>query len=475
MTHYSQRALAAFLALVAGTLLTGSSHTIAVEAIGVLNDTGQSTCYDTSYNAVPCDEATAGDSSPLPGQDGRYGRDAGAAMGRLQKIGGGDAGFDYTRICMSGEEEGHGACASPPPLPTDLENPQPNDWACLRDNVTGLVWTLGDWNLDVDWATASSTADGGIIQHTNAIARCGLNAGWRLPARREGYSLLNVQRQFPTADPTYLPVLANSPSPMSAVWTADRTAWHSEFQWTISVGQSAFLGSMQCRELDPAAPPCDSYPPNHMDFTAGVLLVNGAWRQPPPPEPWKSKWVAGDERWQIRDDGLVVTDTATGLMWDRCGWGQVGPTCIGKPTIFYDWSAAMQVAHTVNQQRYKGFYDWRVPNVRELETLVKIDSNPAIDMNVFPNTLVADNYCYYLTSSQNEYIPGVAPGMWFVEFVRGVVSTVDKINSLPDEAPNMGPIRLVRGGSDWEPFDGVSDRLFWSDFEGPPAAAPTVH
>ena len=462
------------VAAVAAVLLAAlpSTPAFAVEAIGVLNDTGQTTCYDINYNAIPCDEASTGDDSPLPRQDARFGRDAGAAMGNLVKIGGGEAGFDFTRLCMSGEEEGQGNCPSPPPLPADLENPQPNEWACLRDNVTGLTWTLGDWNADVNWATASSTTDGSLIQRTNVSTRCGLSTGWRLPARREGYSLLGAQRSFPAVDPAYFPVLVNSPSPTSAVWTSDRVAWHSEFQWVISFGQSAVLAGTQCRQLDPAAPPCDSYPGDRTDFTASVLLVNGSWRQPAPVVPWQTNALTDDDRWQVRDDGLTVTDAATGLTWDRCGWGQVGPTCVGQATIFYDWNEAMQVARIANQQRYKGFYDWRVPNVRELETTIKIDGNPQVDMNVFPNTLVADNHSYYLTSSQSESIPAYADCVWAVGFVQGTVTSVDKTNYLPDEYPNIGAIRLVRGGAEWEPFDGVSERIFWSDFDGPTS---TIH
>jgi len=452
-----------------------SAPAVAVEAIGVLNDTGQTTCYDTNWNALPCDEASTGDDAPLPGQDARYGRDASAWMGRLVKIGSGEAGFDYTRLCMSGEEEGQGDCASPPPLPEDLENPRPNDWACLRDNVTGLVWTLGDWNVSVNWATASSTTDGSQIQHTNAIARCGLSSEWRLPARRETWSLVNLQRTFPALDPAYFPVLADSPSPTSGVWTADRVAWHAEFQWAVSFGQYGSPSTMQCRQLDAAAPPCDAYPPGRSDFTSSVLLVNGAWKQPPPPEPPEGPLAKKDDRWQIHDDGLTVTDSSTELTWDRCGWGQVGPTCIGQPTTFPQWDDAMQVARMANEQRYKGFHDWRIPNVRELETLLKLDGYPAIDMNVFPNTIVADDHCNYATSTQLAPVPGISNSYWYVEFVRGVTSSTQKVNGYPDYYPNVGMVRLVRGGGGWGPFDGVSDRLFWSDFDGPPATAPTVH
>lgn len=466
MTRDSFRMWLTLRALVAGAFLAGASDAFAVEAIGVLNDTGQSTCYDTNYNAVPCDESTTGDSSPLLRQDARYGRDAAAAMGRLTKTGGGDAGFDFTRVCMNGADEGQGDCPSPPPLPADLEHPQPNDWACVRDNVTGLTWTLGS-TTQLTWADASSTEDGSYIQSTNASSRCGLSAGWRLPARREGYQLLNVQRQIPAVDPAYFPILANPSSVSRAVWTADATAWHSVFQWTLIFSQAAILGGTQCRELADVWP-CGSYPPGVSAWKMGVLLVNGSWNQPPAPEPPEGKSVKGDGRWQIRDDGLTVTDTATGLTWDRCTWGQIGSTCDGAPTIYYDWNEAMQAARAANELRYKGIYDWRVPSVRELETLVKIDSSPAIDTAVFPNTLVSDNHSYYYSSSQNEYVPDWAAGVWVVEFSEGTVSEVDKLNCMIDEYPNIGPVRLVHGGSQLEAFDGVSDRLFWSDFDGAP-------
>ena len=66
-----------------------------------------------------------------PSQDARYGRDAQA----MARIGGGEAGFDFTALNASGQ-------TTPP---TSGATPHP----CVRDNVTGLVWEV-------------KTADGGL-------------------------------------------------------------------------------------------------------------------------------------------------------------------------------------------------------------------------------------------------------------------------------------------------------------------------
>ncbi|MDT8439856.1 MAG: hypothetical protein RQ729_12695, partial [Wenzhouxiangellaceae bacterium] len=74
-----------------------------------LNDTGQTRCFGNGALAE-CTAANTGDQSLRPRQDGRFGRDAQADAGALTKIGSGAAGFDFTRICNSGEAAGSGAC-----------------------------------------------------------------------------------------------------------------------------------------------------------------------------------------------------------------------------------------------------------------------------------------------------------------------------------------------------------------------------
>lgn len=159
-----------------------------------LNDTGQADCWDGTA-LVACSAANGGNAAAYPRQDGRFGRDAAAASGQLNKVGAGDKGFDYTRVCMSGEIAGQGACPANPVPGTSA-----NQWACTRDNVTHRVWSLesghGDWS---SYATSVYPAA------MNASNRCGYGTGWRLPTRRELFSISHHGRTYPAIDTGYFP------------------------------------------------------------------------------------------------------------------------------------------------------------------------------------------------------------------------------------------------------------------------------
>ena len=97
-----------------------------------LPDTGQTLCDNGSSVLVACSNANTGDAAIFPRQDGRFGRDAQAAKGALPKIGGGAAGFDYTKVANDGTDVSAGTALGS----------GPTDWACTRDNITGLLWEV---------------------------------------------------------------------------------------------------------------------------------------------------------------------------------------------------------------------------------------------------------------------------------------------------------------------------------------------
>jgi uncharacterized protein (TIGR02145 family) len=118
---------------------------------------------------------------------------------------------------------------------------------------------------------------------------------------------------------------------------------------------------------------------NQILLNAAILLV--------------ASQLAYAEEWQTIDryevnDGLVK-DRVTGLMWMRCVLGQEwnGTTCKGEikkssritctfsdsedckyeTAKAYSWQDAVNLSNGFN---YAGFYDWRLPTIEELSTLI---------------------------------------------------------------------------------------------------------
>jgi Protein of unknown function (DUF1566) len=176
---------------------------------GRLNDTGQTLCNNGTA-MVTCDAATTGDASASPRQDGRFGRDRASPT----KTGGGAAGFDFTKVCFNGALEGATGCTGTLVANTTgtASGTPGTDWACTKDNVTNLIWSLqsglGDWTT-----YARTTLPGGH----NSVTRCGFDSGWRLPTRRELLSIVNRDGRSPSIDDVYFP-----DTQTNSYWSTDR-------------------------------------------------------------------------------------------------------------------------------------------------------------------------------------------------------------------------------------------------------------
>ncbi|WP_158235991.1 DUF1566 domain-containing protein [Hydrogenovibrio sp. SC-1] len=85
----------------------------------------------------------------------------------------------------------------------------------------------------------------------------------------------------------------------------------------------------------------------------------------------------------------TVTHLKTGLMWQVCSLGQNWQKgkCVGKAKAM-TWQQAMLTTQQQNQQGgYAGHSDWRLPNFKELKSIVEYQCfDPAINQRVFPNT-----------------------------------------------------------------------------------------
>lgn len=198
------------LTLIAGALVPA----LAAGPTGLLNDTGQTECDDGSNFMQWCYSDNSGDAAPMPSQDARYGRD----RAPLNKVGGGMAGFDFTKVCMDGTLN----CTT---AADTTSSPASTAWACTKDNVTNLIWSLNtmgrtSWNV----ASTGTYPDSGH----NTANRCGFSTGWRLPTRRELASIVHLGAINLTIDTNYFPSTMNS-----WYWSSDTFAIDPGEAWVV--------------------------------------------------------------------------------------------------------------------------------------------------------------------------------------------------------------------------------------------------
>ena len=199
-----------------------------------LNDTGIT--WGGNYpqgNNADCSGNNEAGEDIIAQQDCSHGRDALAAAGKLDKVGGGAAGFDFTKL----DDRGNDLAATA------------TQWACVRDNVTGLVWEVktddgGIHNKDKKYRWGGKTAlvnqkarDDGwrgeffddwdtLVDGSNIETLCGFN-NWRVPSITELVTITHKGVYKPSIDSNYIP------NTKRWYWSSSPTTDHSYGAWVV--------------------------------------------------------------------------------------------------------------------------------------------------------------------------------------------------------------------------------------------------
>ncbi len=265
----------------------------------------------------------------------------------------------------------------------------------VTDNVTGLMWQRStDLNGDGLMNVADKLSQEEAVAGADTFRLAGYT-DWRLPSIKEAYSLFmftgedpsgyegtDTENLTPFVDPDYFDVAYGDTD------AGERIIDGQYASRTVYVGTTM----------------------NGDETMFGVNFVDGRIKGYPMgamPGQTEDKqfyvlYVRGNEAYGTNDfvdnGDSTVSDLATELMWMRDD-SQIG----------MDWESALIYAQTKNAENYLGYSDWRLPNAKELHSILDYTRSPtttnsaAIDP-VFQCSSIIDeggetNYPFYWTSS----------------------------------------------------------------------------
>lgn len=257
----------------------------------------------------------------------------------------------------------------------------------VTDNVTGLMWqkAVSD-KMTFDEALAGADAFS-LADYDN----------WRLPTIKELYSLIlfsgvdpsgwqgsDTDLLTPFIDTTYFEFEYGDESAGERI--IDAQYWSSTVyvSTTMNGDETAFGvnfadGRIKGYPAEPVGPPGQEF-----IMTSFVKYVRNG-----------SEYGVNDF---IDNNDGIITDNATGLMWQQ-----------NDSETGLNWEEALNWVAQKNTENYLGYNDWRLPNAKELQSIVDYTRSPATTNSaaidpLFTCSIITDeggedNYPFYWTGT----------------------------------------------------------------------------
>lgn len=266
----------------------------------------------------------------------------------------------------------------------------------VTDLVTGLTWQKsGDLNGDGKIDYSDKLTYDQAIAATDTFSLAGYG-DWRLPTIKELYSLIMFS--------------GKDPSGWSGTDTNLLTPFIDTTYFVFGYGDT----NAGERIIDAQYVSATTYVSTTMNGDATVFgvnfgdgrikgypygLVGGTYKK------FYVKYVRGNSNYgvnKLSDNGDgTITDTATGLMWQQ-----------EDSKSGLNWQEALAWVEQKNSENYLGYSDWRLPNVKELESIVDYTRSPATTSSaaidpLFSCTQITDegggtNYPFYWSGTTHE-------------------------------------------------------------------------
>ncbi|MBN1350711.1 DUF1566 domain-containing protein [candidate division KSB1 bacterium] len=261
----------------------------------------------------------------------------------------------------------------------------------ITDNVTGLMWQK---SADTDSNGEINFAD--KLTYSEALAgaascRLAGHYDWRLPTIKELYSLImfygedpsgytgtSTDNLIPFINPDYFDIDYGDTDAGERIIDAQFATSTRYISTTMGGNETMFGVNFVDGRIK--GYPCGSTPIDPEGKGFYVLYVRG-----------NTAYGVNDF---VNNNNGTITDRATGLMWTQADNGEA-----------VLWQDALAYPQQKNAENYLGHNDWRLPNVKELQSIVDytrapaVTNSPAIDP-LFNCSMITDegggtNYPFY--------------------------------------------------------------------------------
>ena len=251
-------------------------------------------------------------------------------------------------------------------------------WVTTRDNTTWCTWEV---KTNDNWLDEDNWNDAQIYVAELNENRFGGITNWRLPTRQELVLLVNRGTHTPNIDSEWFH------KTRYGYWTGTDFVLDIDQAWIVTFNRGNM--TLEVKEDDRFV----------RAVSCGVLV----------PQPLQDNFNG------------TVTDPNTGLMWQKCNYGQEwnGTECEGDLALL-NWEQALEATENLS---LAGHDDWRLPNINELLTLVDDQkSHPAMNELFFTDE---NNRTYWSSTSQNSWMDRA----WWVEFGTGASLDGSKLDN----------------------------------------------
>ncbi len=259
----------------------------------------------------------------------------------------------------------------------------------VSDNVTGLMW-VQDPGEKLTWPEAVE-----LLEELNQSNYLGYS-DWRIPSMKELYSLVDFSGNTGTSSSTSTPYINTD---------------YFVFEYGDAAGESRFIDS---QILTSTIYGSTTLGGNTTVF--GYNFADGRIKGYEIDKDFYCYFVRGNTSYGknlfVDNGDETITDEATSLMWSQYDSGYYEGYTDENGNGAMTWEDSLAWVQEKNEENFLGYSDWRLPDIKELQSLVDYEQSLAVtgtaaidslfDCTPIINYAGEDDYGYYWSGTTHD-------------------------------------------------------------------------